>query len=96
MSDVKPPRTCGQCEHSCVFEVFCPKFNFSVPASRRACSLGEARKSSLLQRCQQLEQVALSLLGIAHGAAEEIMFPSRELIAKKRSELEALGVSTNE
>ncbi len=52
----------------------------------------EIRRYVPEQRFEQLERVALSLLGIAHGAAEEIVFPSRELVAKKRSELEALGI----
>lgn len=54
------------------------------------------RTDTLEQRYQQLEQVAKSLLGIAHGAAEEIMFPSRELVAKQRRKLETLGVSLDD
>lgn len=48
------------------------------------------------KRYQQLEQIAKSLLGIAHGAAEEIMFPSRELVANQRRKLEALGVNVDD
>lgn len=91
--NVRPTMRQGMCpldnldEHGCT-----PIHN----EDDKACNRWREIEIPPEQRCQQLEQIAKSLLGIAHGAAEEIMFPSRELVAKQRRKLEALGVNVDD